>query len=313
MDKTGEAFRSSTWVGLQDSVPRAALLSLHARVADIEPDDWNHSSLIGVWGPRYSAYVVYERDRAYFTLGRLPNRGAKRDRSVELADRLVSVLGDGSMAYREAGSALGVDHNALRYAALTGRVALHWDGANPPVIWIVDPPGLEPLDARTELLRRYLHVFGTGSVASFRRWAGIGVAETKESFGRMDDQLLEVRTPVGEERMLAADEESLRSNDSVDPVVRLLPSGDAYTLLSGGHRALLVQNPDRAAELWPSRVWPGAVLVGEEVVGVWRRAAEAVTITLWDAHPAATIGEIAAEAEGMPIPGLDGPISVTWS
>ena len=86
------------------------------------------------------------------------------------------------MRYREAGSALGVDHNALRYAALTGRVALHWDGANPPDIWIVDPPDIEPLDARTELLRRYLHVFGTGSVESFRRWAGIGVAEAKESF-----------------------------------------------------------------------------------------------------------------------------------
>ncbi len=90
MAKTDESLRSSAWVGLQDSVPRAALLSLHARVDDIEPDDWNHSSLIGVWGPRFSAYVVFERDRACFTLGRLPNRGSAA-RTIGRARRPVGV------------------------------------------------------------------------------------------------------------------------------------------------------------------------------------------------------------------------------
>ncbi len=46
---------------------------------------------------------------------------------------------------------------------------------------------------------------------------------------------------------------------------------------------------------------------------MWRRAAEAVTITLWEHTPTRPIEEIAAEAEGMPIPGLDRPIAVTWS
>lgn len=311
--RSDDSIRSAAWVGLQDSVPRAALVSLHARVAGTEPDDWNHASLIGVWGPRFSAYVVPEVDRVYFTLGRLSNAGVKRDRSERLADRLGSLLGDGSMMYREAGAALGVDHNALRYAAQTGRVALHWDGANPPIIWMVPRPDLDPLDARTELLRRYLHVFGTASVDSFRRWAGIGAGEAKESFAELSPELLEVSTPIGEEWMLGANEESIRSDDQVDAAVRLLPSGDAYTLLTATHRELLVPDPERAAELWPSRVWPGAVLVGNEVVGVWRRAAEAVTISLWGSQPKRAIEQIAAEAERLPIPGLERPITVTWT
>ena len=158
MSRNEGSLRSAAWAGLQDSVPRAALLPLHARVAGIQPDDWDHPSLLGVWGLRFSAYVVPEADRGYFTLGRLPNPGSKRDRSESLADRL------------------------------------------PPLL-----------------------------------------------------------------------------------------------------------------ELWPSRVWPGAVLVGDEVVGVWRRAAEAVTITLWDEQPDETIEAIAAEAKGLPIPGLERPITMSWS
>ena len=34
------ALRRAAWAGLQDSMPRAALLSLHARVAGTRPDTW---------------------------------------------------------------------------------------------------------------------------------------------------------------------------------------------------------------------------------------------------------------------------------
>ena len=35
------------------------------------------------------------------------------------------------------------------------------------------------------------------------------------------------------------------------------------------------------SELWTSRVWPGAVLVGGEIVGTWRRAEAMVTLQSW--------------------------------
>ncbi|MDX1450371.1 MAG: hypothetical protein R3246_15080, partial [Acidimicrobiia bacterium] len=59
--------------GLTDSMPRAALLSLHARVEAVEPETWEQPSLIQVWGPRFSVYVVAEQDRGVFTLGRHPD------------------------------------------------------------------------------------------------------------------------------------------------------------------------------------------------------------------------------------------------
>src|SRR5215510_224132 len=67
------ALRRAAWAGLQDSMPRAALLSIHARIAGTEPDSWEDPSLIQVWGPRFSAYVVAKCDLAIFTLGRLPS------------------------------------------------------------------------------------------------------------------------------------------------------------------------------------------------------------------------------------------------
>lgn len=58
--------------GLQDSGPRSALLSLHARAENVDFGAWNDPNLVQVWGPRGSVYVIPARDFAVFTLGRLP-------------------------------------------------------------------------------------------------------------------------------------------------------------------------------------------------------------------------------------------------
>src|SRR5918911_3621057 len=70
------ALRRAAWAGLQDSMPRAALLSIHARMTGTDPASWEDPSLVQVWGPRFSAYVVAKRDLAVFTLGRLPDEDA---------------------------------------------------------------------------------------------------------------------------------------------------------------------------------------------------------------------------------------------
>ena len=62
----------AAWAGLQDSMPRAALLSLHARVEGVEPSTWDDPSLTQLWGPRYNTYVVAKRDFALFSLGQAP-------------------------------------------------------------------------------------------------------------------------------------------------------------------------------------------------------------------------------------------------
>ena len=150
----------AAWAGLQDSMPRAALLSIHARVAGTEPSTWEDSSLVQVWGPRFSAYVVAARDRAVFTLGRLPADAKGQRRAEDTAARLHAFLDGRRMRYDEAGQGLGVNPNALRYAAPTGTVLMRWEGGRLPVIWTVPRPELDPRDARLELARRYMHVFG---------------------------------------------------------------------------------------------------------------------------------------------------------
>ena len=121
-------------------MPRAALLSIHARVEGAGPSVWEDPSLVQVWGPRYHVYVVAARDLAVFSLGRLPDGGKTRVTAESLAARLQAFLGPTRMRYDEAGRALGVHGNALRYAALTGTVAIRWEGARLPVVWTVPPP-----------------------------------------------------------------------------------------------------------------------------------------------------------------------------
>lgn len=67
----GASLHRAAWAGLSDSAPRAALLSIHARVTGTGPGTWDHESLVQLWGPRYSVGSVAGSDRAVFTLGRL--------------------------------------------------------------------------------------------------------------------------------------------------------------------------------------------------------------------------------------------------
>jgi winged helix DNA-binding protein len=263
-------------------MPRAASLSIHARVAGTTSTTWEDRSLVQLWGPRYSAYVVAAEDLAYFSLGRLPDDAKGRARAEDAADRVESVLGrKKKMGYGDVGAALGVNANSLRYGATTGRLVIRWEGARQPTLWCVPPPQISPEEARSELARRYLHVFGPTTAASFARWAGI--------------------TPRG----------GAVAFDGLAPS-RLLPSGDAYYLLQGDDRKLLIPEAKRRAELWTTRVWPGALLVDGDVVGTWRRANEKVSIKTWRRLTAAEREAVVEETESLPLAGLPGPIVITW-
>jgi hypothetical protein len=292
-------------------MPRAALLSMHARVEGIGPDSWEDPSLVQLWGPRLHAYVVAERDRAVFTLGRLPDDPARRRDAEQVADRLETFLDGRRMQFGEAGRGLGQHPNALRYAAPTGRVVMRWDGARQPTIWMVPPPALDPGAAQLELARRYLHVFGPATAEAFTEWAGIAPARGRATFDALAESLTPVSTPVGDGWILIADEPAFRT--SVEGEVasaRLLPSGDAYFLLQGADRELLVPDPGRRAELWTPRVWPGAVLVEGEVAGTWRRAGAVVTIQMWHRLSPAAREAVEFEAQSFPLPGVHGRIRV---
>lgn len=298
---------------MQDSVPRAALLSIHARVAGTVPDSWEHPSLVQLWGPRYSDYVVAAADLAVFSMGRLPMDARRRARAVDTAARLHAFLEGRRMPFGQAGRGMGVSPNSLRYAAATGTVLLRWDGARQPVIWTTTAPAVSPEDARRELARRYLHVFGPATAASYRKWAGIGGPAASAVFRDLAGELVAVRGPAGDAWILAEDEAAFRAQPGPAAPARLLPSGDAFYLAWGADREALVPDARRRAELWTSRVWPGAVLVSGEIAGVWRRSGCDVSIDAWRRLSSKEKEAVEAEAMSLPLPCLDGPIVVRWS
>lgn len=306
------SLRRAAWAGLQDSMPRAALLSLHARVEGATPQTWEDAALVQVWGPRFSAYVVAAPDLAVFTRGRLPAGGVKRQRAEELAARLDAFLDGERMPYGEAGRALGVHHNQLRYAAPTGTVLMRWDGARQPVIWTVPPPDMHDQDARLELTRRYLHVFGPSTPDAFAKWAGITARAGAAAFDALGGSVIPVRTPIGEAWILAHDEEMVREAPGPVAPARLLPSGDAHFLLWGADRELLVTDPDHRRALWTSRVWPGALMVEGEIVGTWRRTQHTVSLQTWRRLSRTARGAVEAEAASLPLPDLDRRMVVGW-
>ncbi len=306
------SLRRAAWAGLQDSTPRAAVHSIHARVHGTRPDTWADPSLVQLWGPRYSAYVVAARDLAVFSLGRLPGDGAGRRRAEETARRLDTFLDGRRVPYGEAGHALGEHPNNLRYAASTGTVLIRWDGARPPIVWTVPRPDVDPGEARLELARRYLHVFGPATAAGFARWAGIRPAEGRAAFEDIDGTLVPVRTPVGDAWILGRDEPDICAPAGPAASARLLPSGDAYTLLQDADQELLVPDPGHRRELWAPPVRPGAVLVEGEIVGTWRRAQSDLTIGSWRRLPPAQCEAVEAEAASLPLPGIDHGARVRW-
>jgi Winged helix DNA-binding domain len=312
LPRGARSLRKASWAGLQDSMPRAALLSIHARVKGTRPNTWEDPSLVQVWGPRFNVFVVPARDHAVFTLARLPDDGLGRKRAEEMAARIHAFLRGRRMTDREVGKGLGVG-NWMRYATSTGTLLIRWEGARAPVIWTVPRPEIGPLEARRELARRHLHVYGPSTPAAFAKWAGIGSGEARAAFDGLGKTLTPVRTPIGDAWVLAHDEPALRAPPGPAAEARLLPSGDAYWLLQGADRELLVPDAARREELWTPRVWPGALLVGGEIAGTWRRAQAKLTIDPWRRLSRAEREAVEREARSLPLPGVEGQIVVSWS
>ena len=188
---------------------------------------------------------------------------------------------------------------------------IRWDGARQPTVWTVPPPDTDPRDARLELARRYLHIYGPATPEAFGRWAGIGRRDGTAAFEALGTSLTPVATPVGDAWILSQDEAGFRAGPGPVAPARLLPSGDALFLLHGADRDLLVPDAGRRSALWTPRVWPGGLLVGGEIAGIWRRADAVLTVQPWRKLSRAERDAVTAEAESLPLT-TKNRIAVRW-
>ena len=215
------------------------------------------------------------------------------------------------MTDREAGRALGMGPG-IRYAATTGTVAIRWDGARAPEIWTVAAADIEPADACRELARRYLHIFVPTTAQGFARWAGVTRRAGAAAFASLEESLLPVRSPLGDEWLLADDEPEMQAAAQARPrpcacCRAVMPtscstaqSGSSSSL--GGSAAAALDAPRLAGRAARRRRDPWHLEAGathcpdRSLVAPWPRRAA-----------------IEAEAGSLPLPGLDREIEVVWS
>jgi hypothetical protein len=306
------SFAEAAWGGLQDTIPRGGITSLHARVEDTQPDSWEDPSVVQIWFRGGADYIVPRADVGVFTLGSLPRDPERVAELERLADDIHRVSEGQTLLVREVSARLKHPTPiALRFSALTGRTHIRWDASN---IWLIPVarPQIDPEDARHELARRFLHWLGPSTKAGMARWTGTKPGDATATWRAIERELVRVEVEGEARFMLAADLDALTMAQPIRGV-RLLPMDDPLTKTD---KELLVVDPERRSMVLPS--WgqspgflPGAVLVDGEIVGVWQRQQRKVQVRPFAKLDAGVRRAIEAEALSMPIAGKSEP-SMTW-
>jgi hypothetical protein len=268
--------REAARPGLQDGSPRSGLLSLAARVTDVGPDDWRDPDLAQVFGPRGAIYLVRRRDIGIFTKGLLP-RDAHRIQELERhRQRVHDVLADGPKRQTDLIAALpGLGGSrVMRWAATLGTIVPVWDTVD-TIIHSIAEPQIEAEEARDELGRRFFSFLGPATVGDLQWWLDGSRADAEATAAAIAGDLQEV-TIEGRSLLLTAPP----TWTEPDPdAVHLLPPDDPY--INRRTRDILLPHPATRKLLWPKAPPPGALVIGGEVAGTWRRRSRRVEITQW--------------------------------
>lgn len=307
------AFARAAWGGLQDTVPRCAVMSLHARVEGTQPDSWEDPSLVQIWFRGGADYVIARDDVGVFTLGSLPRDPEKARALEKLADDIHRVTEGRILFVRDVQRLLPPSPHptTIRAAAMTGRVLIRWNASN---IWLIpaERPMIDPEDARIELARRFFHWFGPATKHRMRLWTGVSQGDATKTFKAIERDLVPVDLDDAERFMLAADVDVARNAARVEGV-RLLPQDDPYTKLD---QHVIVPDESLRLRVFPPPkkslgYSPGAILVDGDVVGAWQRQQRRVRIHPWKRFPKSVREAIEAEALAFPIAAKTAA-SITW-
>ena len=164
-----------------------------------------------------------------------------------------------------------VVHFCVRVLALRGVVCFApREGAKAPFVlldeWLGNAlPPVDPVAAREDLLRRYLHSYAPSTPAQFAGWLGVHVGDVRHWWDLVEHDLT-ATNHGGRSWMLTGDVDAMRAS-RMPRGVRLLPPTDPYT--QSRDRDTLVP-PGRQREVWRATGSPGTVLVDGELVGTWR-------------------------------------------
>lgn len=286
--------------GLQDSAPRSAILSLHARVDDVRPNDWSDRRLVQVWGPRGAVYLVAKEDLALFTIGLLP-RDPERIKQLESQARKVLRALDGRpQRHTNVLDAVGSisDIRELLWTATTGWFLPMWD-TRTTAVYPAEPVEANLEESRLDLARRFLHHLGPTTTKGLQWWTGASSDDATATMKTLAPELSTVEVADEEVLMLTSDVDSALEAPAPEGLL-LLPPDDVYISRLCG--PLLVPDPARYGQLFPRAPLPGAIIVDGEVAGTWRRQGRHFTMIPWSDNLASTlVDEIEDAAAALPL------------
>jgi hypothetical protein len=298
LDRRIASLTDAAYAGLQDSAPRSALLSLHARVENVEPSSWEHPSLAQIWFRLGADYVVPRAGLGVFTLGTMPRDRDQAAALNELGDMVVRALGGKTMRTRDVDVDLP-NPMLIRASNVSGKVNIRWDARTTEVV-PVGVPSIDPEDARLELARRFLHWLGPAGPAHLARWAAVPKKDALATWDAIRAELVPVDFDGRGRWILASDEKRLSDAQAAN-VVRLLPMGDPYLYLD---TAGAPKDPELAPDVTQRLInsLAGRVLLDGELVGSWGRVQADVTIFPWVDLSEKDRDRIAAEAMTFEVP-----------
>jgi hypothetical protein len=302
---------NAAWGGLQDSAPRSALLSLHARVKGVTPESWNHRDLVQIWF-RWADYVVPRSDVDVFTLGALPREPTYAQAVMNLGAAVAEVMAGEERSPSSVADSFGDIPNPLmiRAASVTGLFHIRWDARMTTLI-PAPPPKTEPDEARLELARRFLHWLGPGNARGFARWAGLTRTDAEHTWSKLVPSLHEVSVEGKARSILASDLDALVKAEPFKGV-RLIPQGDPYLAADKlvAQPELKIERPELPSPL-VNALAAGRVLLDGKLVASWARKENEITIAPWETLGQKTRKLIESEAESLAAP-VGKPMKLRW-
>jgi len=137
-----------------------------------------------------------------------------------------------------------------------------------PEKWLPDWNDLPVEKAELELLRRYLRAHGPATVRDFALWTYMTAPDSREIWARLEPEMAPVDVDGRIGWVLREDLPALRRSKLDEPVIRLLPSFDAF-LLGVKDKSHLVDLAHYKRVYRPQGWLSPVLLVDGRVVGVW--------------------------------------------
>jgi hypothetical protein len=322
--------------GVHAQVMSCAELALAARVDGVRAEDvrdalWERRDLVKTWAMRGTLHLLPADDLALWAgalrtrsyLWRRPSWTRYFGISLEELEELVAAIGaslDGrGLTREELGEAVGKvagpraeEEMASGWGSLLKPVAMEGElvfgpnrGRNvafvSPHEWIGPFEPLPSEEAMSDVIRRWLRVYGPGSHEDLASWWGIAPGRARKPLEALGDELVEVSVEGRRAWALAADLGVLETARP-DGRARLLPGFDPHVVGFLPRDALVEQ--EFKGRVSRTAGWISAVvLVDGRAVGVWehklRKGTLEITVEPFGRLAATRRRELAVDAERL--------------